>query len=97
MSDRPCYRYFGSDGTLCAQHHGRFASAQENRCDRAATVSDPTTQDEKCPTCGRMDSEHDFGELIACVYQVPPLAEARKVQTRIVYRISRAAVEADGE
>jgi len=28
----PCARYWGSDGTLCAVHHGRFASSFEWRC-----------------------------------------------------------------
>lgn len=30
-----CYRYWGSDGTLCAKHHGRFATVLDMRCDRA--------------------------------------------------------------
>jgi hypothetical protein len=32
---RPCARYFGSDGTLCATHNGRFASPTTGRCDRS--------------------------------------------------------------
>ena len=27
-----CARYFGSDGTLCSTHNGRFASPTSNRC-----------------------------------------------------------------
>lgn len=33
---RPCARYFGSDGTLCSTHNGRFLAPSETRCDRAA-------------------------------------------------------------
>lgn len=39
---RPCARYFGSDGTLCASHSGRFRSSSEVRCDRAALAATPT-------------------------------------------------------
>jgi len=32
-----CARYWGSDGTRCSTHGGRFASGESNRCALAAT------------------------------------------------------------
>ncbi len=39
MTALPCSRYFGSDGTLCATHNGRFTADAMNRCNRAALAA----------------------------------------------------------
>ncbi len=56
-------------------------------------------EDPTCEVCGRLNSDHDFGELIAHLYGVP-LSEARQIQGRIVDRLGRSfatAVEAATE
>lgn len=40
---RPCARYWGSDGTLCSTHNGRFTSDAAVRCDRARSVTESVT------------------------------------------------------
>ena len=42
-----------------------------------------------CATCGRPDLEHDFGEFLSHLLEVP-LEQGRDLQERIVRRIERA-------
>lgn len=91
---RPCARYFGSDGTLCATHNGRFLSDTTMRCERAGYdphVGELASIADLMPATG--DSRPDLDAL----RELRAMREAlRKVPTDYSSRdaVSRASVAA---
>lgn len=49
--------------------------------------------DVPCETCGKLPLDHDFGQLIACLYDVP-LEKGRDVQRRVVARLTNSVGDA---
>lgn len=71
----PCARYWGSDGTLCATHNGRFLSPTETRCDRKnAATPEPASE-------GLPSPEAEVSE------RADPLVEARDAMRRAVAEV----------
>ena len=57
--------------------------------DDLTTMRDQPDGTVRCLICGRQDVEHDFGEFLAHLLEVP-LEEGRRLQGRVVARLEGA-------